>query len=348
MNRKIKFGVFADLHIDIMPDPLERLEVFLQAAKRENVDFIIELGDFCYPDKNRKCVCPVEKLPANVKNALMVKTYADTEKIRDLFNNFEKPSYHVLGNHECDMCSKKETTEFIGFNGATFYSFDMGGFHFIVLDASYYKKNGTYHTFENGNYFAEGFDFKIEENGGERLLPYIPPEQLNWLKEDLAKTKLPSVVFSHQCLMENNDFSVANASVVKQILKNAPNGVVACFNGHEHVDYEAFQDGIWFVNINSISNTWIGEEFEYKGLYGEETDEKYPNVRYTVPFRDAVYAIIEIDEDGINICGTQSEYVGPTPKERGVYNPDSWWMKSDKRDLMLTASIKSRYLCFKK
>ena len=112
MSKKVKFGVFADLHVDIMHDTQERLEKFLDACRKENVDFIIQLGDFCYPDEDRKVVCKPELMPPNIKLAISVPTYADKNAIIGMFNNFEKPSYHVLGNHECDMCSKKETLRY--------------------------------------------------------------------------------------------------------------------------------------------------------------------------------------------------------------------------------------------
>ena len=46
----VKFGVMADLHVDIMPECEERLAAFLDACRKEDVDFIVQLGDFCYPD----------------------------------------------------------------------------------------------------------------------------------------------------------------------------------------------------------------------------------------------------------------------------------------------------------
>ena len=81
MDKKIKFGIFADLHVDIMHDTQERLEVFLDACRKEDVDFVIQLGDFCYPDEDRKCVCSPEKMPINLKLALEGKSYADKEKM---------------------------------------------------------------------------------------------------------------------------------------------------------------------------------------------------------------------------------------------------------------------------
>ena len=79
MKKSVKFGVFADLHVDIMHDAKERLEKFLEDCLKENVDFIVQLGDFCYPDKNRKCVCKPENRPVNIDIALRLPTYADKD-----------------------------------------------------------------------------------------------------------------------------------------------------------------------------------------------------------------------------------------------------------------------------
>ena len=65
----VKFGIFADLHVDIMHDAQTRLEAFLSACSKEDVDFIIHLGDFCYPE-SRKVLCKPENMPINIKNAI--------------------------------------------------------------------------------------------------------------------------------------------------------------------------------------------------------------------------------------------------------------------------------------
>lgn len=342
MERKIKFGVFADLHVDIMHDTQERLEVFLEDCRKENVDFIIQLGDFCYPDKNRKCVCKPENRPANIKLALSVPTYADKDTIIGLFNNFEKPSYHVLGNHECDMCSKQETLNYYNMDHESYYSFDMGGFHFVVLDCNYFKDGDKYIAYENGNYFDT-------PDYGDRVLPYLPPEELEWLKEDLAKAQYPSVFFSHQCLCDDNYWAILNNKEVIEVLKAAPNGVLATFCGHEHQDYEVMQDNIWHVNINSMSCFWMDEDFVVENVYGEEIDKKYPNIKYTAPYKYSNYAIVTLTDEGIDIKGTKNEYVGPSAEERGLYEDWSWW-KQIECDFRPPHSpeIKDRFLPFKK
>ena len=82
MKRSIRFGIFADLHVNIIHDPELRLKEFIDAARKANVDFIIQLGDFCYPDDNRFCVCPNEDMPFNVSSAMEKETYAKREWYR--------------------------------------------------------------------------------------------------------------------------------------------------------------------------------------------------------------------------------------------------------------------------
>lgn len=302
----VKFGIFADLHVDIMPDPQARLEAFLDACRRENVDFIIHLGDFCYPE-SRKVVCKPENRPINIENALHTPTYADKDAIIALFRDFEKPGYHVIGNHDCDMCSKEEVLDYYGVSYGPYYSFDMGGFHFVVLDPNYYLKDGQYISYGNGNYFDAPGD----------ALPYLPPEQLRWLEEDLAKTPYPTVLFSHQRLTEDA-CAIRNADALRVILRNAPKGVVLALNGHEHMDNVWKVDNTWFLNINSISNYWLGEAYTCLERYSQEIDKKYPNIRYVVPYATAVFGIITLDESGAKVQGTQGQFIGVSPEAQGV------------------------------
>lgn len=339
MEKKIKFGVFADLHVDIMHDGEERMEAFTEACRHENVDFVIELGDFCYPDV-KKCICAPDKRPINIENALRYDTFVDKEKIVSLFRDFEKPSYHVIGNHDCDMCTKEELLGNYGVEYGPYYSFDMGGFHFIVLDPNYYIIDGICHSFENGNYFDESYH-------PERVLPILPPEQVSWLREDLEKTKFPSILFSHQGLSGKMPSDILNAEEVKKVLKAAPYGVVASFNGHTHIDYKEYVDGIWYIAVNSMSNQWLDMDFICEERYTKEIDEKFPNIKYTVPYKDSIFAIVTLDENGIDIKGTKSKFVGITPEEQGLYKPGTWWQRAYQGRVLSTPNIEDCYLATK-
>lgn len=334
----VKFGIFADLHVDIIHDGQQRLEKFLDACRKENVDFVIQLGDFCYPDENRKCVCAPEKIPVNVYNALNYETYVDKDKIVSLYRNFEKPAYHVIGNHDCDLCSKKQLLEYYGAETGTYYSFDAGEVHFVVIDGNFMKLDRKYIDFENGNYFDECY-----RKPGDKVLPYVSDSQLEWLKKDLASTQYKTVIFSHQGLVSSmENMAVLNQKDIKEIIDSAPNGVVMAINGHEHLDMIEKIGNTWYYNMNSMSNAWMGKDFLCEGRYGAEIDEKFPNIKYTAPYADSVYAIITVDENAIDIKGTKSDFVGPTPEELGSKEDWSWC-----RNLDITASVKDRYIDLK-
>lgn len=334
----VKFGIFADLHVDIMHDGEKRLDAFLTACRKENVDFVIHLGDFCYPDENRKCVCEPKKRPVNIENALNVPTYADKEKIHDMYMNFEKPSYHVLGNHDCDMCSKRQVLDYYGAKCNPYYSFDMGGVHFVALDGNFMKLGDKYVDYENGNYFDESY-----RPPDDRVLPYISAEELAWLKDDLAKTKYPSILFSHQAIA-GGTASVLNGEDVREVINAAPNKVLMSIYGHEHVDRLDNIEGVWYYALNSMSNIWLDVDFVCENRYGREIDEKYPNIKYTAPYKDALFAIITVDDGGAAVKGVESEFVGPTPLELGASEPWAWCC-----DIVddIMPCIKDRYIPFK-
>lgn len=335
-NPGVTFGIMADLHVDIIPDPQQRLEAFLEACRRADVDFIIQLGDFCYPE-DRKVICAPENMPVNIRNALSYPTWADKDAIISLYRNFEKPAFHVLGNHDCDMCAKEAVLRYYGVEQKAYYSFDMGGFHFVVLDPNYYLWEGEYRSFENGNYFdATGHT--------PPLLPFLPPEQLEWLKTDLARTQYPAVLFSHQRLTPD-PAAIVNAEALAPILKNAPNGVVLAVNGHEHIDNAALVEGIWFWNLNSIGNHWLGDDFTSPGRFGPEIDEKYPNIRYVAPYSQPLFAIVTLEKAGAHIRGTSAEFVGPSPEDLGVYAPGSRYHRA-LRHGPITPRIEDRFLPF--
>lgn len=320
MERKIKFGVFADLHTQLMPDTTARLTAFLDECRKEDVDFIIQLGDFTFPDSP---LCTPED-PEEYR------------KIVELFNGFEKPAYHVIGNHDCDTCSKEEILRFWGCDHKPFYSFDMGGFHFVVLDCNFLKIDGKYISYDHANYFTLN-------RGPEPRLPYISDEQLAWLEQDLAATGYPSVLFSHQRLCRDPD-AILNHEALRRVIDAAPNKVLLSINGHEHIDNAEKVGSTWYYNLNSASMYWLGEDFAAKGRYGEEVDRRYPWLCCTAPYERPLYAIITMDEKGAAVKGKETAFVGPPPEAVGAYAPGTPF--STKLRSKITAGIEDRYMSF--
>jgi predicted phosphodiesterase len=272
----VRFGICADVHKDVMHDADQRLQAFVGEMNENDIDFIVELGDFTQPQDY---------------NASFL----------NIWNSFEGPSFHVLGNHDMDNDTgdrypRDHTVSYLDMPGR-YYSFDMEGFHFIVLD---------------------GNDPKDPPQSG--YARFIGTKQLEWLRQDLSRTETPVVVFSHQSIEDPG--GVENASDVREILEEAKHAsgkkkVIACFSGHHHIDYATKIKGINYIQINSMSYLWMGGDY-LQVRYSNEINEQYPYIKYTAPYRDPLFAVVEIDTRGaIRITGRESSWVGPDPWELG-------------------------------
>ncbi len=284
-KRKIRIGIIADIHKDIMPDADERLKAFLAAMREEQVDAIVEMGDFCQPKAANR-------------------TFAD------LFNTFPGPKFHLLGNHDMDGGFKREQVVAFHSMPGRFYSFDLEGYHFIVLD---------------GNDRPEGW------KGG--YPHYIAPDQVAWLKDDLAKTKLNTFVLSNQSLERTS--CIDNQDAVRAILESEkmPDGkrkVAACLNGHWHIDHERVINGIPYIHVNSASYYWVGSEYKHGRLSPEQAKE-FPHVSSTAPYKTSLFTVLEIDPatGTFMMRGMKSLWMGPSPQELGYTSDEveNSWLK---------------------
>jgi 3',5'-cyclic AMP phosphodiesterase CpdA len=272
-NRTVRFGICTDVHKDIMHDADERLAKFIEDASGSDLDFIIQLGDFCRP-------------------------YDYNLGFMNIWNSFKGDKYHLIGNHEMDGgFSREAVIEFFN-SPAKYYSFDKNGFHFIVLD---------------------GNDQNPSPGKSPGYARYIGEEQFNWLKNDLKSTSEHVIIFSHQSLEGDG---IENREQVRCILENENKSagykkVIACFSGHHHTDYATEINGITYIQINSMSYSWVGEE--YKTIrYSQEIDNDYPWIKYTIPYKDPLYGFVEINSKRIKISGRESSFVGPGPVELGM------------------------------
>lgn len=277
--RKIKFGICSDVHLPTMHDSEKRITTFIDSMKIAKPDFIIELGDFGIPKK-------------------------EYLKYFDIWNSFSGPKYHVIGNHEMDGgTSIKRALDFRDMK-SSYYTFKMKGFKFIVLDGN-----------DKQNKSEKGYT------------SYMGKKQVKWLQNELNIATNPIVIFSHQGIghdpgVAGERYSIANSKEVRKIFeehnrKNINTQVICCFNGHTHHDYAEDINGIWYITINSMSYNWLGEEYEHI-RYSPEVDKEFKWIKYTAPYKDPLFAVVEISTDGtIKISGKKSVYVGPSPWELG-------------------------------
>jgi len=210
--RVVRFGVVTDTHYaDADPlgtrfyrQSLDKLTECVELMNVKKVDFLIELGDF--KDQNTP---PIED-----------KTISHLLAVEKVFQRFNGPTYHVLGNHDEDSISKSQflaNVENTNIDSAcSYYSFDLNGLHLAVLDANY--------TADGSNYDHGNFDW-TDAN--------VAPDELDWLRHDLAAARGPAIVFIHQLLDGTGEYYVKNAADVRQILQESGK-VLAVLQGHYH------------------------------------------------------------------------------------------------------------------
>lgn len=274
--------VCADVHQDFFPNTGERLGQFIREAEEKKVDFIIQLGDFCRPGE-------------------------ENEDFMAVWKNYHGPRFHVLGNHDMDKCSKSDVLDFWGVDSTkSYYSFDVGSYHFIVLDPNNIFENGGYTPFSNGNYSSEG-----------KNINYLTPEQLSWLKEDLAKTSKHTIIFSHQPLQV-----ISNKGDLVKIIEETsgnPKKILAWFSGHNHSNWQIEEYSIHHIQVNSMCFKYVGDKFIHETGFPDEVESHYPLLKKMIPYKDALYCMVVLDpqKKEIRIDGKVSDFIPPGPEELG-------------------------------
>lgn len=210
------------------------------------------------------------------------------KKFLALVSPLTAPIYHLIGNHDVRTLPEAEIAKLLGYE-KMYYSFDSGQFHFTVL-----------------SFTITGDHTNVKED----ISAVVPPEQIVWLKDNLAKTNKPTIVFSHYGLAEDEMKGnfwfegekhyalLSNRTEVKKILEQSGK-VRAVFNAHQHWNKMHVENNIPYFTLTSMS-----ENFRNDGI---------PTKAYT---------IVSLDQDkiAVDVHGndpTQWEFNFPEPEVIG-------------------------------
>lgn len=181
------------------------------------------------------------------------------------FKDIQKPVYHTIGNHEQVFLGDEDLRAWLGYEHL-FFSFKLGCYLGIILYSEH--KPG--------------------------ILPRIGISQIKWLKNELARTNLPVIVFVHHPLsdqslignvwFENNNEAclIENRVEVRTILE-ASGKVKAVINGHAHwynltthngIPYITFQSLVENIGNNTPAASWSILELEDGEVKFEIVEEK--------------------------------------------------------------------------
>ena len=233
----LRFGVVTDLHYGNMKtvgtrhyrDSRSKLAEAVKVFTARKIDFMIELGDF-------------KDLAREQGKASIEGTKQFAREIEETFAAFKGPRYHVLGNHDNDCLNNEEILPLYAntgiASGKSYYAFVANGIRCLVLDGNFNKKMEHYRG------HPCNWDW-IDSN--------IPPEEVAWLKGELAASKEPVLVFVHQRLdsKARAHHRIQNGEAVQKILA-ASGKVKGVFQGHDHIGGFSFEHNVNYYTLPAM------------------------------------------------------------------------------------------------
>lgn len=153
--------------------------------------------------------------------------------------------FHTIGNHDHDMYYSGDfdtVTKYKKMIAPTYYSFNIGEIHYVVLDDIECQNTGA------------------GTSDSRKYVDRIVSQQVKWLQKDLSyvPTSTPVVVTSHaQYYNDSNNASLDNLLDIEAILSKYDD--VHIFTGHTHKMYNVDKtdvNNIFEHNAGAVCATW--------------------------------------------------------------------------------------------
>ena len=290
----ISFSVFADLHYykGGYITPVSHLDKIMAKANINNVDFVMQAGDFC------------NNFPASpeITNAY-------------LNNSYDLPVYGVMGNHDLENGGKMEagtsaavTSKLtnqndnvvwgtadgkIGDGKIAYYYFDVDGFRIICTDTNHYWNLDT-NAWEHYPSWYSGANPNVAPNTTKSNS--LGDTQRAWLERvlmDAANEDIPCIVISHASMAGTRGSSQCeDYAEVQEIFRKANDKnlgtVLMVINGHHHTNHTEYVDGILYFDMNTSNGAYVPDGANKTLNYAE----------------DATFEYVEYDADGNAVSTT--------------------------------------------
>lgn len=266
------FAFLTDIHLQPEQGAAIGFQWAIREVNKRNPDFVLTGGDM-------------------IMDAL-VQSYGRADSLytlyKDLSDKFRMPVYNTIGNHEVYGWQRMEKgieghpefakAMFEQRLGPRYYTFNHKGWHFMILDAVYLDKRGSYSG-------------RIDE------------EQMAWIREDLEQLdkQVPIAICAHFPFI-STAFHLAmgpDASIPEGlIIQNAPE-VLALFSDHNlklvlqgHLHFLEgiyVQNQVHFITGGSVSGKWWNndpesrpeEGFVMVHIQGEDLSWEYVDYGWT-------------------------------------------------------------------
>lgn len=311
----MKFLMFSDFHYNpgaLYGPDLETLRALQKRAEVNGCDFIIHAGDFCYG-------------PSTVADLV------------EEYNAFHIPSYHCLGNHDCDRTPFAQVLQYYKMP-SNYYYFDCKGYRIIVLDTNYYKEDGKFVHYEMRSQFDH-----------PQQLDSLPPEELEWFFQTVEESPFPCLIISHasferECVIPKDEEEMialsheANASIygkqirefVKKTNESSPHRILMLMNGHHHKDYLRIIDNTVYWDVNTTRYELICEKPHNK--FPEEISRTFTLANRTMVYNQPLSAVVTVEGTTITIDGVETDaFMGVTRETDGDWVLDRSGRRSTPR-----------------
>ncbi|MGL5317498.1 MAG: metallophosphoesterase family protein, partial [Bacteroidales bacterium] len=253
-QEKVRFIAFTDLHTDIIPDGLNRLKEIVSSSENNDVDFIIQLGDFAI-------------------------NHTRNDSVMKYWNNLNIPNYSVLGNHDLDLGSKKEYCRKVGIENS-YYTFDHGIFRFIILDTNFCTDpSDEIVDYNHSNYYSS------------KNKDLINSDQLDWIDLMINDKTKHYILFSHTPIdgVLTDNASHKKARALLESKKREGFVIALALSGHNHLEtYNSIQK-INYCQLNSASYISVGKPYTNKANYPDSIYKKHPYLAHTLPYKGPLY-----------------------------------------------------------
>jgi 3',5'-cyclic AMP phosphodiesterase CpdA len=170
-------------------------------------------------------------------------------------NKLKAPVFNLMGNHDNDPYYANDwdaEEKYRDIIGPTYYSFNLGKIHYVVLDNVEYLNNGA----------------AVGTVGDRSYRDKVNNDQIEWLKKDLAAItdkSTPVVLAMHTPLYANpslgaggtqvNKIDMTNGSVLIDCFKDF--ATVHVLTGHTHINHTVEEKtSLMEHNIAAICATW--------------------------------------------------------------------------------------------